>query len=337
MKKRLIICVLAAVLLLTALAPGARALQTNIASGTCGENISWSLDGYTLTISGSGEMAEGSPWSEHKDHIEDIVFTGGVTKICDEAFSGYDRVKTVDFGDALVEIGKRAFYGCDKITYIHLPATFRIFGSESFRDCTSLKSVYCDGGMPRFNDSCLWTGDYISVFYPGNNPWPQEYVSQLVSNFGGRLTIAMGSFDPSAVTAASESQETEAAEQADARAEEETAGAIEAAATEAPTLPATVPETVPATEAPTIPATEAPTAPATEAPTVPTTQATVPVTEAPTEPFFLTEPTEPQTVVQKVGGSGWIGMVIVAAVLTLLLIGALIFRSSSHKGGKYTE
>ena len=331
MKKRLILCALAALMLLTVLAPGAMALQTNIASGTCGDGINWSLDGYTLTISGSGEMAEGSPWSDHKDHIEDIVFTGGITKICDEAFSGYDRVKTVDFGDSLVEIGKRAFYGCDKIAYIHLPATFRIFGAECFRDCSALQYVYCDGGMPRFNDSCLWTGNYISVFYPGNNPWPQEAVSQLVSNFGGRLSILMGSFDASTVAAnlaPKETEETKETEASETRAAEETEAAA-AVATETPTVPVTEPETVPTTAPTTVPTTEA---------TVPTTQATEPPTQSQTEPFtFPTEPTKDPTMVEKVGGNGWIGMVLVAAVMTFLLIGALIVRGASHKGGKYRE
>lgn len=332
MKKHMILGILAVCLLLTVLAPEARALNNNIASGTCGDGISWSLDGYTLTVSGSGEMAEGSSWTEYKDHIKDIVFTGGVTKICDNAFSGCNWVKTVDFGDALVEIGAKAFYGCKRIEYIHLPATFRVFGAESFRDCTGLKYVYCDGGMPRFNDSCLWTGEYISVFYPTDAPWPQEYVSQLISNFGGRLGIMMGNFDASAVEAnlaESDAEETEAAEKTE---ETEQARQTEAP-TEAPTEAATVPVTVPTTVPVTVPTETA--APATEETTVPITEAP-PTTQA-AETTEAAPETEPETMVEKVGGDGWIGMVLIAAVLTLLLVGALIFRGARHKGGQYTQ
>lgn len=333
MKKHVIFGVLAICLLLTALSPAASALNNNIASGTCGDGISWSLDGYTLTVSGSGEMAEGSSWTEYSDHIKEIVFTGGVTKICDEAFYDCAWIKTVDFGDSLVEIGAKAFYGCKRIEYIHLPSTFRIFGAESFRDCTGLKYVYCDGGMPRFNDSCLWTGEYISVFYPTNAPWPQEAVSQLVSNFGGRLGIMMGNFDASAVEAnlaqanSEETEQTEAAEETKATEEAKQTEAPTQAPTEAATEPVTVPTTVPVT----LPAET--TAPATEAPTVPE----APPTTQPAETTQATQQTEPKTVVQKVGGDGWIGMVLIAAVLTLLLIGALIVRSNGHKDGKYTQ
>ena len=225
MKKRLIGNLLVVCLLVLVLAPVAAAANTsvlnrNIASGTCGEGISWSLDGYTLTVTGSGEVTD-APWLEHKDHIESVVFSGGITKICDGAFSGCDRIETVDFGDALVEIGERAFYGCKDLDYIHLPATFRTFGKEAFRGCDDLKYVYCDGGMPRFNDSCLWTGNYIAVFYPTNNPWPWDYYSVLVNSYGGNLGVMMGNFDASAVAAqlaedeAESTEETKATKQAE--------------------------------------------------------------------------------------------------------------------------
>ena len=184
----------------------------HIADGSCGEGLSWSLDGYTLTISGDGEMDDGCPWIEHMDHIEHVVLDGKITKIGKEAFYKFDRLEMVDFGEALVEVGTRAFYGCDDIAYIHLPATFRTFGAEAFRDCQSLQYVYCDGPMPRFNDSCLYTGNFIMVFYPTNNPWPSEYTSQLINNFGGRLGISMGNFEESAVLSNLAEEETEATE-----------------------------------------------------------------------------------------------------------------------------
>ena len=45
-----------------------------------------------------------------------------------------------------------------------------------------------------------------------------------------------------------------------------------------------------------------------------------------------TEETEPMDPVKKVGGDGWIGLVIIAGVLTVLLAGAMIFRSVSRRG-----
>ena len=337
MKKRLIVAFLAAIMVLGVLAPVAGAEESlldsrHIADGSCGEGLSWSLDGYTLTITGEGEMDDGCPWIEYMDHIEHVVLEGAITKIGKEAFYKFDRLETVDFGDALVEIGTRAFSGCDDIEYIHLPATFRTFGAESFRGCTSLKYVYCDGPMPRFNDSCLWTGEYISVFYPTNNPWPNEYTSQLVNNFGGRLGIMMGNFDESVVLsnlaeaeAETEETETEETEAATEETVEETTVATEAP-TEAPTLPPTETPTEAPTEAPTEEPTEAPTVPVVIVETEPET-----TPEETQEELDLINPTEPAAE-EKMESKSWIGLVMIAGVLTLLLAGAMLFRSVSRKG-----
>ena len=112
MKKRIFLNILAAVMLICALAPAALAdesvLDRQIAKGTCGEGIVWSLNGYTLTITGSGEMEDGSPWVEYKDHIEHVKLQGEITKIGKEAFYQFDRLETVDFGNSLVESGASA-------------------------------------------------------------------------------------------------------------------------------------------------------------------------------------------------------------------------------------
>ena len=84
MKKRLMLSFLAAVLLVCALAPAAFADESvledrHIADGSCGEGLSWSLDGYTLTITGDGAMDDGCPWIEHMDHIEHVVLDGAIT------------------------------------------------------------------------------------------------------------------------------------------------------------------------------------------------------------------------------------------------------------------
>ena len=344
MKKPWIVTVLMACLLVLALAPAAAAVDTsvldrNIASGTCGEGISWSLDGYTLTITGSGEITE-APWLEHKNHIEKILISGGVTKICDEAFSGCDRVEEVDFGSDLVEIGTRAFYACKDLPYVHVPATFRKFGKEAFRGCDELKYVYCDGGMPRFEDSCLWTGNYIAVFYPTNNPWAYEYYSPLVNSYGGNLGIMMGNFDASAVAANLAQLEAEkngetVAQTEPAQTKAATEPATEPAAPVAATQPATVPTTPPVTQPATVPTTAPTTAPTTQPTTQPETEPLTEPTQATGIVLETTEQPQPE-VVEQVGGKGWIAVVLIAGVLTFLLVGALIFRAGSHKGGKYS-
>ena len=334
MKKWMIIAVLMS-LLLVLLAPAAGAVTAN---GTCGEGMTWSLDNYTLTISGSGEVEDGSAWESYKTKIDHVVLTGGVTKLGDQTFSGCDRLKTVDFGDSLVEIGAKAFYNCTGLTYIHLPGTFRTFGAQSFRGCENLKYVYCDGGMPRFNDSCLWTGNYVSVFYPTNNPWPSEYTSTLISSYGGNLGIMMGNFDPNNLPSSGETtdggknegktDETKAAEETTAETVSQAVEALDPTSAMHEALVAMAQaETAPETTA----ATQATTEPTTVPTTVETTVETTAETTAETTETAAAETTEPAQEEKKDDNKGWIGIAMVAGVLTMLLAGAMIVRGVGRR------
>lgn len=337
MKKRIVAGLLAAILLLLAIAPAVSAAEAS--SGSCGEGISWSYSDHTLTISGSGEMADGSPWEAYKDKIETVIFTGGVTKVGAKAFENYDSLETIDFGDSMREIGKRAFYDCNDIEEIRMPETFRIFGEECFRNCQLLKRVICEGGiMPSFKSACLHTGNYISIFYPPNAPWSWEYYQPVMTAYGGLLGFHMASEEIMEIgyveetTAPEETEETE-----ETVAETEAVAAVAEETVPEETVPETreetVPETEPATEA-TEPVTEETEAPTTEPTTVPTTEPETQEPETTEAALDLTQPTEPESIVEKKSSSGWMGLVMIAGALTFLIAGALIFRSTT-KGGRY--
>lgn len=302
-------------LLLTALPVGAFATETAETTeateaaeeevrtyNQCGADLTWQFDGSTLTISGTGEMDHypdgDAPWLEYKDNIEKLVFTGGVTSVGDCAFMDYDNLKKVDFGSAMHTIGYRAFRSCDGLTTFTLPATFRKFGEECFFGCSKLREIRCLGGMPSFKASCLWDCP-VSVFYPTTNPWPAEYVTPLYQSYQGKIQIFMGDgIEESGVKPAEAPAATEPEE--------------------------TVPETtVPET---TVPETTVPET--TEAVTEPeTTEAATEAAETePSEPEWLME-TQPEP--EKKGGSFngiMFGLILISGTLTLILIGALIFR-----------
>ena len=208
----------------------------------------------------------------------------------------YDNLKEVNFGTAMHTIGKRAFKSCDGLTTFTLPATFRKFGEECFMGCTWLREIRCLGGMPSFKASCLWDCP-VSVFYPTTNPWPAEYVTPLYQSYQGKIQIFMGN----------------GIEEADK--------SVEAAETEpAETVPeTTVPETtVPETQPVTV-ATEA--AEETQEETVP----------AMTEPEWLHE-TQPEVEEEPERNRNglWFGLFLITGTLSLVLLGALVFRRRSY-------
>lgn len=240
-------------------APSEEATEETIDPSRCGENLTWSYENGVLTISGTGamdDMTDGAPWDEHQEKVTKVVLTGGVTTVGAYAFQDYDKLETVDFGDSLQEIDTQAFQDCDALKEIYLPATFRRFGKACFQDCTALTTVHCAGGMPSFNANCLWNGNHVTVYCPANNIWPEKYVQELETNFGGRLEIlAESGNDPFDFTEPAETTEaTEATEVTEEATEEPVEETTAPAATEAETQPVTEETTVPATTGETVPA-----------------------------------------------------------------------------------
>ncbi len=102
------------------------ALDAEQAFGTCGENLIWTVENGTLTISGTGNMDDydnydcefvgmqpvetlDRPWGRYSDTITSIVIEEGVTGIGNFAFSDLYYVETVNWADSLTHIGDYAF------------------------------------------------------------------------------------------------------------------------------------------------------------------------------------------------------------------------------------
>ncbi len=166
MNKRFLSLILAMVLVLTALPTAALAADV-VASGTCGENLTWELtsDGV-LTIAGVGEMETPlpSPWLDYVNLIEVLVIMegvtsidsfafqnctaltyasipGSVTDIWTSAFSGCTNLARVELSEGLTEIWLQAFSGCTSLSEITIPDSVTSIGQFAFEDCTGLTSV----------------------------------------------------------------------------------------------------------------------------------------------------------------------------------------------------
>lgn len=113
MKKRFMALFLALVMCLV-LVPTA-ALAAEETSGTCGDNVTWSLQNGVLTISGTGQMENfynSDAWHDQRDTITSLVISEGVTSIGDFAFSGCTALTNVTIPDSVAGIGSWAFNGC---------------------------------------------------------------------------------------------------------------------------------------------------------------------------------------------------------------------------------
>lgn len=85
--------------------------QTN---GTCGDNLTWSLEDGVLTIAGSGDMTDYAsstsvPWHDDRAFVTSVRFDGAVTSIGGNAFYGCAALTSITIPDGVTSIGNSAF------------------------------------------------------------------------------------------------------------------------------------------------------------------------------------------------------------------------------------
>lgn len=159
MKKRILAVLLTLCMALSLLPTGVLADDAPT-SGTCGENLNWTLSGGTLSISGTGKMTDYgrkdnaytiAPWCKgYEDHkkIQKIVIEPGVTSIGSNAFDLCANVKDVTIPEGVTSIGDDAFCSCKSLESINLPASVTEIECTSFRHCTELKDIQVAEGNP---------------------------------------------------------------------------------------------------------------------------------------------------------------------------------------------
>ncbi len=113
------------------------------ASGSCGQ-VSWTLSGDTLTISGSGTMTISggfAPWYNYRASIKKVVVSNGVTKVCSNAFESLENLTTATIANSVTSIGTMAFAYCSSLSSVTLPSGLTSISGNLFYNCKSLKSI----------------------------------------------------------------------------------------------------------------------------------------------------------------------------------------------------
>lgn len=135
MKKRILSIMLTLCMVLT-FVPTVAFAET-ISSGSCGTNLTWSLDGNgTLTITGTGAMNNWSssneiPWYTNCSSIKTIVIENGVTSIGDLAFIYCTSLESINIPGSVISINMSAFRSCTSLESITIPASVTSIGNES--------------------------------------------------------------------------------------------------------------------------------------------------------------------------------------------------------------
>ena len=163
MKKRIISILLAVCLIFGLLPVGV--LAASATSGSCGKNATWSYNAATktLSISGSGDMADyetdrlmgienAPPWDAYREEIEHVIINSGITSIGSEAFGRgewsdktYPNLSSVSIAPTVTKVGDHAFCGAEKLESIELTNVTSLGGMALAY--TGLKSIYIPASL----------------------------------------------------------------------------------------------------------------------------------------------------------------------------------------------
>lgn len=175
--KKLLSIILAFVICITLSAP---AFAANVVdSGTCGENLSWSLtsDGI-LTITGTGAMVNypeerGGPWFHSSVPVREINIDEGVTSIGDHAFHtpwlANDTITSIKLPDSCIWVGDSAFSGLVLASQIILPAKMSYIGARAFSNCAKTTTIRVPNGINTLNIAVFGgCTDLTTVYLPSD-------------------------------------------------------------------------------------------------------------------------------------------------------------------------
>ena len=125
-------------------------------SGSCGDNLYWSIVDSTLTIDGSGVMygydyANPAPWEEVKSRISTVVLSEKLTNIGDYAFASCSNLKYITLPNQLDSIGDGAFSSCISLKNIIIPAHVSSIQWAPFYNCSNLSSITVESANPVYD------------------------------------------------------------------------------------------------------------------------------------------------------------------------------------------
>ncbi len=120
--------------------------EPTIASGTCGDNLTWTLyESGQLSISGTGAMDDytnsSSPWYSYKDSIKTVNIANGITTIGDNAFYDCNSLTYVTILNSVTTIGDYAFCDCDSLTSVRIGKGVKTIEEKAFSNCHSLTTI----------------------------------------------------------------------------------------------------------------------------------------------------------------------------------------------------
>ncbi|MBQ7838277.1 MAG: leucine-rich repeat protein [Clostridia bacterium] len=128
-----------------------------VQSGTCGDNLTWTLDTETgnLVISGTGNTISSNAF-ENNEAIKTVTISDNINTIGRKAFSGCENLQKIDFPNNLKTIEGGAFLGCYNLTDVVLPEGLVTIDDNAFTNCASLREIDIPSTVTTIGGYCFF-------------------------------------------------------------------------------------------------------------------------------------------------------------------------------------
>lgn len=131
-------------------------------TGSCGENVTWSLDSDgVVTVSGTGEMSNygwygdvnpNRVFQDLSGSVRKVVIEDGVKNVGSSVFFRLENLTDVTIPDSVTSIGVDSFNYCTALESITLPETVTFIDTGAFANCHSLKKFKFPSNITCIND-----------------------------------------------------------------------------------------------------------------------------------------------------------------------------------------
>ena len=119
------------------------------------EGITWTFDGETLIVSGTGELSKEytttDEWKNMQDECVNVIIEGEIEAIGDNAFKDFTAIENVEVTGLLEKVGKNAFSNCTSLESITLPDSVSIIDEYAFSGCKALKDFRFPQNLLKIN------------------------------------------------------------------------------------------------------------------------------------------------------------------------------------------
>lgn len=179
--KKVISLVLSLAMLLSIVSVVDFSAFADVQTGSCGDNVTYSLDTSTgvLTISGTGNMRDytvkqynsytfhNTFLDSNDQYVKKLIIDFGVTSIGEYSFYNCTQLESVTIPDSVTSIGYSAFEKCTSLTSVTIPAGVTSIENCTFYGCTSLTSITIPNSVTSIGDAAFRNcGSLTSVKIP---------------------------------------------------------------------------------------------------------------------------------------------------------------------------